>query len=87
MRRKSKPSLQNDGYDAGPVKYQAHLKLHDHIVKSYVKDDKGKRMHKCEEEKSVRYPSMEYLELLVRDTREECDPVRLGRCRAAKEEE
>lgn len=86
MGRKGKPSLQNDGYDAGPVKYQAHFKLHDHIVKPDVKDNKGKRMHKREEEKGVGYPSVEHLELLVRDTREECDPVRLSRCRAAEEE-
>lgn len=84
---KSKPSLQDDGYDACPIKYQTHLKLHDHIAKSDVKDDEGKRVHKCEEEKSVGYPSVEHLELLVRDTREKCDPVRLGCCRAAKEDE
>lgn len=77
---KGKPSLEYNGHDACPVKYKAHLELHDHVPESNVIDDERKRVHKCEEEEGVGYPSVEDLELLVGNAREERDPVRLG-CR------
>jgi hypothetical protein len=47
-----------------------------------VIDDEWKCMHKGKDEKSVGYPSVEHLKLLVRYTRKEGDPVRLARRRA-----
>lgn len=82
---KGKPGLEDEGHDACPVKDKTHLKLHYHVAKSDVIDNEGKCMHKGKDEKRIGYPSVEDLKLLVRDAREERDPVRLARRCAAEQ--
>lgn len=77
---KGKPGLENQRNDASPVKYSAaHRHLHDHIMEPDVVDDEWKGMHERKEEEGIGGPSVEHLEPLMRNSREERDPVRLGR--------
>lgn len=50
---KGKPGLQYDGHNTSPVKNEAHLELHNHIMKSDVKDDEWKCMHKGKHEEGI----------------------------------
>lgn len=52
-------------------------------MEAYMIDDKRESMHECKEEEGIRDPSVEHLELLVRNSYEERDPVRLRRRRTA----
>ena len=55
--------------------------MHDHVVESDVVDNERKRMHQSEDEECIRGPSVKDLEFLMRDTRQERDPIRLaGSC-------
>lgn len=49
-----------------------------------VIDDEWEGVHERKDEEGIGYPSVEYLELLMRDAREERDPVRLRRGRTIR---
>jgi hypothetical protein len=67
VRRKGKPGLENQGDDTSPIEQKAHLKMHLHIVKSDMIDNKREGVQEIQYKKGVSYPSMKYLESLVRD--------------------
>ena len=82
---KGKPSLENQRNNASPVKYSAvHRHFHDHIMEPDVKDDEWESVHERKEEEGIGDPSVEQLQLLMRNSREERNPVRLTRGRAVE---
>jgi hypothetical protein len=79
VRGKGEPSLEKKGNDAGPVEQGAHhCHLHDHVVPPDMVYDEGEGVHERKKEKGVCCPSVEDLNLLMRGSRDESDPVRLA---------
>lgn len=50
-----------------------------HIMPSYVVHNERKGVQQCEDKEGIGNPSVEDLKFLVRDSCEQCDPIRLTR--------
>lgn len=78
MRRKSEPCLKNQRNDAGPVKYKIGRKMVLHVLKPDVVYDEWECVHESKDKKGIGNPSVEDLEFLVRNSCQQCDPIRLA---------
>lgn len=85
MRCKCKPGLKNERDNASPVDEGVHHgHLHDHVMESNMIHDEGKSVHERENKERVCSPAVKNLDLLMRDSCRERDPIRLACCCAAK---
>jgi hypothetical protein len=80
VRCKGKPRLQDNCYNTSPVEKEIRTEMRLHIMRPNMEHDEGERVQERQGEEGVSYPSVEHLKLLVRDTGEQCDPIRLGCC-------
>lgn len=71
--------MRNECYDSGPVK-DGGVPVLNHRSLGDVEDNEREGVNKCCNEASVRYPSMEDLQLLVADTRKRSDEIALACC-------
>lgn len=83
-RCKGQPSLEYQSNDASPVENQTHFELHHHVVVANVEYNEWERVEQCEQKESVGYPSMEDLQLFVRNASQQCDPVCFTSSRTAE---
>ena len=77
--------MEDEGHNAGPVKEQAAREMRLHVVPMDVVDDERECVDKSKDKEGIRGPSMEHLQLFVRDSCKEADPIglacgRTGRC-------
>jgi|SRR5690242_18010804 len=85
MRGKGQPRLENKRDDTSPVEQSAHhCDLHNHIVEMDVIHNEWESVHQCKEEEGISGPSVEHLDLLVRYSCAECDPISFARSSTAK---
>lgn len=78
MRSKGEPCLKDQRNDAGPVKYEIGRKMVLHVMELDMIYDEWECVHESKDKKSIGNPSVEDLESLVRDSRQQCDPIRLA---------
>lgn len=79
MRRKGKPGLENQGNDAGPVEDKIRSEMVLHVMPPNVVHNKWKCMQERKDKEGIGNPSVENLKSFMRNSCEQCDPVRLGR--------
>ena len=79
MGREGEPRLENKCDDAGPVEYKIRGEVFLHVMPPNVVHNEWECVQERKDEKGIGYPSVEDLKSLMRNSREQCDPVRLGR--------
>jgi hypothetical protein len=80
VRCKGKPRLKNNCYNTCPVEKETRTEMVLHVMRPNMNHDERERVHERQYEEGIGDPSVEHLKLLVRDTGDQSDPIRLGCC-------
>jgi hypothetical protein len=81
VRSNGQPGLENERNDAGPVEYEIGSEMGLHVMRPNVEHNEWECMQERKDKEGIGNPSVENLKSLVRNSREQCDPVRLtGGC-------
>ena len=79
MRCKCKPRLEDQCNDAGPVEDKIRSEVVLHVMPPDVVHNEWECVQERKDKEGIGNPSVEDLKSLVRDSRKQCDPVRLTR--------
>lgn len=83
MRCQGKPRLKYQRNDTGPVEYEARGEVLLHVMPPNMVHNKRESVHEREDKEGVRNPPVENLKFLMRNSREQGDPIGLaGGCTA-----
>jgi hypothetical protein len=78
MRHKCEPCLEYDGDYSSPVEQQARRKVIFHVMPVDVIHNEWECMQKSQDKEGISNPSMKHLELFVRHSGHQGNPIGLG---------